>query len=353
MDLAPLVRRLGRGDFLERATQVHRRRAEALGRRPGHRSVEGPVELERRRRRSGTARARWRYRAGSRSPASRATWRGPRSSMTIRAAASSSRRSTGASTCTSPPSERKWATRASANRCEPPRATGQPTACPATESMMPKAAVPQASSARKECAALPAKSACAASPRSPRATLAAGRTAWRPNRAMRTGCRGSRSGGREHVAGELGPGRDERRVQPPPVRPAVAQPCRRGLDRSLEHGRGSVVERMRERRRWLNPLEPVRAQRQAAEERRGDGERVDGGADVVREAGQRELRGPKAAAQRRRRPHAARVLIPAWASTIAAASPLGPDPTTTASGGMRKHNPSGRVGARRQEVRSG
>jgi len=51
-----------------------------------------------------------------------------------------------------------------------------------------------------------------------------------------------------------------------------------------------TVERMRERGRWLHPFEAVRAQRQAAEEGRGDGQGMDGGAYVVREARERELR---------------------------------------------------------------
>ena len=93
----------------------------------------------------------------------------------------------------------------------------------------------------------------------------------------------------QHVAGELGPGRDERRVQPHPVRSAGAQPSRRRLDRSLEHGRGSIVERVRERGRRLHPLESVRAQRQAAEEGRRDGQGMDGRAYIVREAREREL----------------------------------------------------------------
>ena len=45
--VAALARRaLGLGDLLERAAEVHGRRAPAIGRRPGDRAVECPVELE-------------------------------------------------------------------------------------------------------------------------------------------------------------------------------------------------------------------------------------------------------------------------------------------------------------------
>ena len=45
--VAPFTRRaLGFGDLLERAAEVQRRRALAIGGRPGDRAVEGPVELE-------------------------------------------------------------------------------------------------------------------------------------------------------------------------------------------------------------------------------------------------------------------------------------------------------------------
>ena len=54
----------------------------------------------------------------------------------------------------------------------------------------------------------------------------------------------------------------------------------------------------------MGELEPVLAQRQAAQERRGERERVDGRADVVTESGQRELGAAQAAADRRPRPRA-------------------------------------------------
>ena len=156
--------------------------------------------------------------------------------------------------------------------------------------MIPKAAVPQASSARKECAALPAKSALARVAPEPACDARGRANALQAEPPHEDGMPRKPERGRQHVPGELSPGCDERRVQPPPVRPAVAQTSRRDLDRSLEHGRGSIIERMRERRRRLHPIEAVRAQRQAAEEGRGDGEGVDGGADIVHEARQRELR---------------------------------------------------------------
>jgi hypothetical protein len=41
--------------------------------------------------------------------------------------------------------------------------------------------------------------------------------------------------------------------------------------------------------RWLDERKPMVTQRQRRQERRGDGQRMDGRADVVQEAGQREL----------------------------------------------------------------
>ena len=64
-----------------------------------------------------------------------------------------------------------------------------------------------------------------------------------------------------------------------------AEPFGRLLDGAAEQHGGAIVQRVRERDLGVDELEPVLLQRQAAEERRGEGERVDRRADVVPEAG--------------------------------------------------------------------
>ena len=71
---------------------------------------------------------------------------------------------------------------------------------------------------------------------------------------------------------------------------------RGGIDRAFQHRGRSVVQRVRERRRRVNPLQSVFCQREGFEERRRDRHRVNRGADVVRESRQRERRGPRPAA---------------------------------------------------------
>ena len=84
-----------------------------------------------------------------------------------------------------------------------------------------------------------------------------------------------------------------------PVRGSVLAEAGRGLrDGALEHSRRSVVERMCERRRRVDPLQAVLLERQRAQERRADRPRVDRRADVVAEARQRQLGRPHPAADR-------------------------------------------------------
>ena len=90
----------------------------------------------------------------------------------------------------------------------------------------------------------------------------------------------------------------ERPEEAPPGVPVHSQPGRGLLDRALEHDCRPVVERVRERRRRMDPLDAVLGQRHGAHERRGDPERVDRGAGVVQEARERQLLGAQAAADR-------------------------------------------------------
>ena len=106
---------------------------------------------------------------------------------------------------------------------------------------------------------------------------------------------------RQHIVGELSPDANERRMKPPPVIAPRAQPVRGRVERALQDRGGAVVERVRQGRRRLDPRESQVGQREGAEERRGEGERVDRGADVVGEPRQGELVGPEAATHRRLR----------------------------------------------------
>ncbi len=89
------------------------------------------------------------------------------------------------------------------------------------------------------------------------------------------------------------------RPHEPPVAPCV-NPERGGRvgDGADEQRGAPVVERVRESRRRLDPLDAVLLERHRAQERRGDGERMDRRADVVDEARQRQLGRPAAAAER-------------------------------------------------------
>ncbi len=89
---------------------------------------------------------------------------------------------------------------------------------------------------------------------------------------------------------------DERAQQTAPCLAVGAEAGRGVLERALEHDRRAVVERVREGRRRLDPLDPVLDERHGAEERRRDPERVDRRAGVVVEARERQLLGAHAAA---------------------------------------------------------
>src|SRR5216683_1368055 len=70
----------------------------------------------------------------------------------------------------------------------------------------------------------------------------------------------------------------------------------------------------RDRRRY--PLKPVLLQRQRTQKWRAHRHGIDGRTDVVNKTRERDFRGSHS---------------PAWARHMAAASPLGPEPTTMAS----------------------
>ena len=93
----------------------------------------------------------------------------------------------------------------------------------------------------------------------------------------------------------------DQRLEQLPVGPPVGPKPGRGLEhRALEHDRCPVVHGMRERRGRMDELEAMIGQRQGAQKRRREGERMDGGARVVYEPGQRQLSGATASAERLR-----------------------------------------------------
>ncbi len=92
------------------------------------------------------------------------------------------------------------------------------------------------------------------------------------------------------------------RAEHPPVGVGVgSEPGRRRVDVALEeHGR-AVVERMADRERRLDPPQALGLEVRLAEEGRNATEGIDRAADVVDVAGQRQLGGSDATADRRRR----------------------------------------------------
>ena len=70
------------------------------------------------------------------------------------------------------------------------------------------------------------------------------------------------------------------------------------LERALHENRGAVVEGMGHRRRRVDQVEAVLGQGERAKEGRPRDERMTGGADVVDEAGQSQLRGADAPSER-------------------------------------------------------
>jgi hypothetical protein len=107
-----------------------------------------------------------------------------------------------------------------------------------------------------------------------------------------------RPGRAQHGRGELVPALGERaheRVVCVAVRPELR---RRLGQRPVQDGRPAAVERVGGLHLGLEQLEPVIGQRQRPQERRSDGEGVDGRADVVPVAGQGQLGCPRPAADR-------------------------------------------------------
>src|SRR5881396_2897143 len=117
----------------------------------------------------------------------------------------------------------------------------------------------------------------------------------------------------------------ERVHEAPVVGSITAEPRRCVLDRSLDDDHRAVVEGMRDWRRWSDELEPQRRE-ERQQWRKGHDRR----ADVVAKARLEKLLRPQASAGEARRLQAEDRLA-RFPSVMAAARPLGPEPTTTAS----------------------
>ena len=105
----------------------------------------------------------------------------------------------------------------------------------------------------------------------------------------------------QHVGRQLVPATAERVDQQPVGERVRAQAARGQPHRPVQHGGRPVRERVRQRQRGVQPAQAVTGQRQPGQHRRPGAERVHRRAGVVPEAGQCELLGARAAADRRRR----------------------------------------------------
>src|SRR5688572_19029537 len=216
-------------------------------------------------------------------------------------------------------------------RRDPPRGSGHPTAFPVIRNMRAKADVNGCSSGRNECAAHPATSARAASPRNDEARPRAERIAWRPKRARRNGCRGMCITGRStSVASRSQPetsGESRPRYASPsaPSRSAVASTERSSMTAvPSSSGCASGASGWIHSRPCLFSGSPLK---------NGD----------IRASGwiaeQTSCTKPGSVSSAERAPPPISLLLsytatecPARAIWMAAARPLGPAPTTTASG---------------------
>src|SRR5580692_10717025 len=129
--------------------------------------------------------------AGSRSPASATNWRGVTSSSTARAFGRSRSDVTQRPVSIRPPSEVSSVTSASVSLALPPSTKGQPTECAIIRNSRPKELVSGLLSGSIVCAAAPASRLFASSPRNRRASTLAGSRPSAPNLAIASGWAGN------------------------------------------------------------------------------------------------------------------------------------------------------------------
>ncbi len=167
---------------------------------------------------------------------------------------------------------------------------------------------PQHQREEPSCRALPtAETNAPPDPRTTRARVRPGTTvaperppvARQPARSPPAGTDavGKCSIGWRNSSGQRLPAFDERRHELAVRFAVLAQRGAGLLQRWVKRRRRAVVEGMRHGDLRLNPFQPVPGQRQGLEKRRPEGQRMDGRAEVVDKAGQRQFARTRAAAE--------------------------------------------------------
>ena len=241
--------------------------------------------------------SRRRYRPVIRSPVICRTCLGVRSNKTARDVGTSAIERTGLDSRTSPPRLSSRRIRASAIDCDPPTATGQPTACPKEVSNSPIAVLIGSDGSRMAWHETPASTDRARSSRSmSRSTSAVGQIPIIPKASVVRGSRGGKLQRIEHAVHHLLPVTRKATHHPVPT-PSVGAEL--GCGRShvpFEKGGLPRSQRMPEGDLRLGEAQSFAAQIQSSEGGRGKPQRMHARADIVSEAGQSELFGPNTAA---------------------------------------------------------
>ena len=256
-------------------------------------------------------------------------WRGVRSKRIARASGSSPSDPTRRPVSMTPPRLSKYEAIACTIDRDPPRAHGHPMACPATASTRPIAAVSGVSSGRIEWAAQPAKRARACAPAKRSHSPRAERSADSPKRVRSRGCRGARSGARRsgmRSSARLANGSISERyaaASSPSVSPVSA--TERSSTAALPSSSGCASGAS-----GCTHASPCSAS--GSVRRKGETTPIGWMAE------QTSCKNPGNVSSAVRAPppivsfaSITRTPRPAWARRIAAASPLGPEPTTIAS----------------------
>src|SRR5579871_6942829 len=93
----------------------------------------------------------------------------------------------------------------------------------------------------------------------------------------------------QHVVASAGPGGHERLEQASPSISVRSEIRCRGIDRSIQDDRGTIVERVGERDRGVHPLEAELRERKLLEAGRRYRHRMHARTDVVDKSGERQL----------------------------------------------------------------
>lgn len=101
---------------------------------------------------------------------------------------------------------------------------------------------------------------------------------------------------RQDVVAEARPGAGQRLDKRAPGLAVGAEIAGGGVDGALQHNGGAIVQRVGQRRFGVDPFEAVPGQGELFEARRTGGHGVDGGTEIVDEAGKRQLGRARAAA---------------------------------------------------------